>query len=230
MYALDFIGFETSNAILKDEKKIREIFEDIFSSQVFQVAYGETEALKNTIRVEWEREANRISAFLEGFGIEDKDRCFRVYVVHPSLCIGSYLGGQIIEWGCSPRYSGCALVGLSHELLHGIAEEVLSGDISEERLWITHAFIYLAADEELRCRLSGSASYFHPDLISSYDVRLTRIAKLVEQVWREALKDSTYRLDEMLRRVYADPRISSDVHDAIRQFDGNPTPATEANS
>ena len=121
----------------------------IEQSLAFAPIRAQTEAYLQWCQEQWERNVAQTCEYiceLTGF---DLATSFTVYVTHPSLCNGSYLGEHNIQWGHHEDWPLYTTVYLWHEILHSY---FCPGDLN-------HALIQLLTDNELRVRLNEGASY-----------------------------------------------------------------------
>jgi hypothetical protein len=132
-------------------------------------------ALKNLqqIKTAWESAYGIVAPFLELLAGAHKANTFNVSILPPELGEGSYLGHNLIEWGHPEIYPGYSVVGIAHEIMHGIASSI---DCDNNDQWFLHGLIYLLADEQLRLRLIPDSEQFDPRVTKHYNARLIAIA------------------------------------------------------
>lgn len=106
-------------------------------------------------------------------GIDFAHRQFQVYMTHPNLRNGKYLGDGAMAWGNNERWPNYSTVYLWHEILHD------HFDFNA----IDHAIIELIADNELRIRLNGGD---YPPFKGHEDLQGTK-ERLIEG-WKNYVK------------------------------------------
>ena len=74
---------------------------------------------------------------------------FKVFLTHPRLTNGHYLGNYKICWGHPEEWKNYSVVYLIHETFH---------EILKNNSRLMHAIIELAADNQLRIKLNKKAS------------------------------------------------------------------------
>jgi hypothetical protein len=199
--ALSFIGYGSDLVfpnILIDPDTTDKIFNLIFESEEFRVLLDETREYKKWINSLWHENATVINQFFCRFGAgPDVPQDIGVAVMHPGLGIGCYLGRGTVEWGMESHRVAYQLAGLSHEILHAVAEP-WAQRLSEWEKWLLHAIIYLCADFELQKWLGGSCEAFSIELVEGYDGRLIAVAKQIYARWFGAIACRS----DSIRQVY----------------------------
>ncbi|EKD84646.1 MAG: hypothetical protein ACD_38C00182G0001 [uncultured bacterium] len=109
----------------------------------------QTEIYIASLKAEWERNYPQTSQVVQEMAGVDLNKQVTIWVTHPSLKNGQYLGNNDIAWGHSPEWDNYATVYLWHEVLHSYLDYT---DLS-------HALIQLIADNELRVRLNEGETY-----------------------------------------------------------------------
>ncbi len=103
---------------------------------------------------------------LTGF---DFNKTFTVFITHPGLKNGRYLGNNKIAWGHHEDYENYTTIYLWHEILHSYFS-------STE---LDHALISFLTDEELRARLNGDV---YPPFVTHKE--LFPLMKKLLPLWR----------------------------------------------
>lgn len=141
------------------------------------------------------------AAFIEHLtNTEAQFNAIQVIVLHPAMNVGSYMGNHIIEWGYPDQYPNSQVVGLAHEVLHCLTDDVARQSGSQGK-WVLHALIYLAANEALRCQLNSQSVFFEAEIIRDFDARLIAIARDLEPCWRRCVQEDGVQAG-LIFRIY----------------------------
>ena len=114
----------------------------------FQAILDQTKANQGRIEQEWNANLERSFEFMQEMTNLPLDNSYTVFVTHPSLPNGRYLGSKQIAWGSHPSIENHNAVYLWHEILHD--DENLGTDGR-----VGHALIELLSDNALRVHLNG---------------------------------------------------------------------------
>ncbi len=109
----------------------------------------QTEEYFEFVRTQWERNYPQTSQAIQELTGLDLNKQVTVNVTHPSLRNGQYMGNDTIAWGHHEEWDNYSTVYLWHEILHSYLNYT---DLS-------HAFIQLVTDNELRVRLNEGETY-----------------------------------------------------------------------
>lgn len=120
---------------------------------------------------------------LTGFGLNKR---FTVYIAHPSLRNGCYLGKNKIAWGHHEDWSNYATVYIWHEIMHSYFEKTK----------LDHALIELLCDEELRIRLNGGK---YPPFVGHKDLEI--IKRKILTHWRKYIKAKIHSINDFKMEV-----------------------------
>lgn len=116
------------------------------SSGEFSAIHQETHAYLCRLREEWLNNLELSCQIItEITGIDFVGSDYRVFVTHPALPQGAYVGGNVILWGGPELWQNYSTVYLWHEIHHSIL------GVSD----VSHAIIELITDNELRVRLNS---------------------------------------------------------------------------
>src|SRR3989344_6381629 len=115
----------------------------------YQKILVQTQEYKRRIEQEWDTNLGKSSGFMQEMAALPLDKEYEVFLTHPSLPNGRYLGHRKIAWGGSTDFDNYNTVYLWHEVLHDDENLGTDGDIS-------HAIIELLTDNALRVHLNGS--------------------------------------------------------------------------
>lgn len=181
-WAFNPIGLNESGAVrLKNPARVMQIFDDIKASPQFERLLAETIEFKKTVEQEWSQYGPKALGMLKDITqLPIGDRQFTVYLLHPDIENGSYIDNNQIEWGLRSKWLNYHTVGLCHEVLHAYT----AGHSSD----LTHAIVFLAADEELRCRLNLAPDYFDQNGAKTYYPSVIEEEKRILPEWREYLQ------------------------------------------
>jgi len=114
---------------------------------------------------------------------------YTVYLTHPSLRNGNYIGRKKITWGHNEDWPNFSTVYLWHEVLHSKLHDNGADEIG-------HSIIELATDEELRNRLNGGS---YPPWEGHLELAETK--EKMFPYWREYLLSSKRRILEFAREM-----------------------------
>lgn len=194
-WSLDISSFGDQGTVhLKNSQRIKQIFHEIIVSEVFKKAYSEAENYKNELHTEWEELGGIALKYLEGItGLSVSSKDIEVYVLPPSIENGSFIEGNRIEWGFTEIYEHSNIIGICHEILHVYTPEYASN--------LMHAIIFLAAQEELRCKLNGSSEYFSQDGIKTYHDHVIDKQKKILPLWQEFLKSKNGTIIDFYKTI-----------------------------
>ncbi len=186
-YSLNMVRVSNGGEVkLKNPDKIDLIFDEIFSSKEFVSLYSETENYRTQLQSEWQDQGEKAMKLLRKITrlpIGDKE--VEVFVLHPDIQNGSYLGDNLIEWGFPSIYKNSNVIGICHEILHSYTELQASNDM--------HVLIFLATQEELRCRINRGDKYFLIGNVNTSHSKLEKIERKLLPVWREYTQSNDSR-------------------------------------
>ena len=120
---------------------------------------------------------------ITGFNLNET---FVVYITHPGLRNGKYVGNHAIQWGHNEDWPNYVTVYLWHEILHSYLGK---SDIE-------HAVIELIADNELRVGLNGGK---YPPLVGHAD--LADLKKKLLPKWKIYLRSSDGNIKKFIKSV-----------------------------
>jgi len=135
--------FEKSEPF-KEAKNLTKFVLILKKSKEYKKLLLQTENYLQFCKKQWEgnyKYSSEVIKELTGFNLNKQ---FTVFITHPSLRNGRYLGNNRIAWGHYEDWSNYATVYLWHEILHSYLT------FSDK----DHAIIQLIADNELRIKLN----------------------------------------------------------------------------
>jgi len=191
--ALCWTNFGTGKnvQIIRDEKTLKKIFDTIFKSSCFKKKYSECRTFKKQIEEAWRKNYRGLKIFEKITGLQSS-KTFEVFLLHPELESGCYLGMNQIEWGCTEDYDGHHFIGLCHEILHGLTQKQYQLNKTEAQQWLLHAVICLSADEELRIQMY-KGNYLDPGSPYLSTPLLKKAVKKILPEWKKYTGSSKKR-------------------------------------
>ncbi|MDP4012926.1 MAG: hypothetical protein Q8R00_04965 [Candidatus Nanoarchaeia archaeon] len=152
-----------------------------FNKIIFQ-----TKKYLNFCKKQWKKNYAKSYSIIKEITGLNLNKSFTIYITHPSLKNGMYLGSNTIGWGHNEDWKNYTTVYLWHEILHAY--------MPKDK--IAHAIIELTTDEELRIKLNGGR-YFsidcHPEL--------KNIKKKLMPEWKEYLKQKSKNIKSFYNGV-----------------------------
>jgi len=155
------------------------------NTEEYRRVLGQTQEYQREVEAQWNSQLGRtlsIMRSLTGMAFDDH---FTVYVTHPSLKNGLYLGQKRIAWGHHEDFPNYSTVYLWHETLHDKLPKDERG----------HAVIELATNEELRVRLNGGE---YPPFVGH--PHLTPLKEKLLPSWKAYLASPNRNILEFYRR------------------------------
>jgi hypothetical protein len=129
------------------EHTIHDLFnyiDELINSDKFKILKQQTLETVSLVLSEWEDNYEMCWQYLEDIGIKVEGN-FTVYLVHPGLKAGSFMGDNKVCWSYQDKWQNYNTVYVWHEILHSNF-----GNTDKE-----HALIELITDEEMRVLLNG---------------------------------------------------------------------------
>jgi len=167
-------------------KGLLSFLKQLSGSREFKKIYSQTEEYLRFCEKQWNKNygnAEQIIKELTGFRL---NKNFIIYITHPSLKNGKYIGGNKIAWGHNENWPNYTTVYLWHEILHSYFGHSDSN----------HAVIELIANEELRSRLNDSK--YPPFIGHKY---LESIKKKLLPSWKKYLKSNKKSIIEFHKDI-----------------------------
>lgn len=167
---------------LKNKKSIQKTIELIIQTDKFKKIYEETIRYSDWLSSEWNKNKINVNEVLKDIlRIKMSPTEYKVFITHPKLRNGRYVGHSTICWGHSEDWDNYSMVYLVHEALH---------EILVNRSPVMHAIIELIADNELRIRLNKKGKYFE---VRGHQ-KLKKIEKIIYPHWRKYLKNKSQNI------------------------------------
>lgn len=157
----------------------------LLKSKEFNVLKKQTTKSIELLEIEWNRNLEITNTYVKNLGIDIEGE-FNIYIVHPGLRAGSYLGNNTIIWSFQEYWSNYNTVYLWHEILHSYFEHC---DIN-------HALIELITDEELRTKLNGGE---YPPFVGHQN--LVEIKNKILPIWREYLNNNSTDIKSLIKNI-----------------------------
>jgi hypothetical protein len=120
-------------------------FKKLKTSSKYKQIYKQTKTYLNKCQTQWDANFNKTYKIMSEVTGLSLDKKFTVYITHPTLKNGCYLGDNKIAWGHTEEWPNYITVYLWHEILHSY--------FSTTKL--DHAIISFLSDELLRTELNG---------------------------------------------------------------------------
>lgn len=146
----------------------------------YKTVLAQTQEYKERVEQEWDANLERSFGFMQEITGLALDNSYTVFLTHPSLYNGRYLGNRRIAWGHPQSFENYDTIFLWHEILHDDDNLGTSNDIS-------HAIIELLADNSLRVHLNGTD--FHP-LLGHHNLESIR-KRIFDHDWRDYVTGSS---------------------------------------
>src|SRR3990167_11058506 len=167
-----------SNRSLKQlSAKSDKIISNILRANEFKKVYQKTKLYKKWISEQWNRNKINVNSILKKILKIDIPKIkFIVFLTHPRLTNGHYMGNYRICWGHPENWKNYSIVYLAHEALH---------EILKDHTKLMHAIIELISDNQLRIELNKNGKYF--DIDGHKDLK--KIEKILYPYWIKYLND-----------------------------------------
>ncbi|MGB9911517.1 MAG: hypothetical protein ACPLKP_02855 [Microgenomates group bacterium] len=162
----------TDKKIINEIGNVSLFLAKLQKSKEYQKIFKQTQEYLKLCQKRWEESYETTFKIMKELTGLKFNKSFIVYITHPSLKNGCYLGKNQIAWGHNEDWPNYSVIYLWHEILHSYFSN------SE----LDHALISLATDEELRVRLNGGK---YPPFISHKE--LFPLMRKILPFWREYL-------------------------------------------
>jgi len=159
-------------------KEILDFFKVLKKGDQYKKVLLRTQTYLLFCEKQWIKNYSTSSKTVSGLTSFKLDKSFTVYITHPSLKNGHYLGNNNICWGHNEDWSNYTTIYLWHEILHSYFD---NNDFN-------HALIQFIADNELRIQLNGGK---YPPFVGHED--LFPLMKKVLPHWKRYLKEKQPR-------------------------------------
>ncbi len=149
----DFVAWRlTEEQFLESGGNLGEVtnfLRQVENSSEFGRVRQQTQEYLESVKSQWERNYPKSSQTVSELTGLNLNKVVSVYVIHPGLMMGQYLGDDAIAWGHPEDWQNYSTVYLWHEILHSYMDYT---DLS-------HALIQLVTDNELRVQLNEGETY-----------------------------------------------------------------------
>lgn len=133
------------SAEIKDlSKRLEDYSQNLKKSTQYQSLLAQTDKYLNDCKKQWEKNYPKTRLILKNLTGMRFDKRFTVFITHPGLKNGHYLGNNKIAWGHNEDWPNYTTVYLWHEILHCYFTDSP----------LNHAIISFLTDEELRAQLN----------------------------------------------------------------------------
>ena len=159
--------------VIKLTQELPDYLRTLKQSSQFNKLYVQTNNYLKTCESQWEANYKTTVHIMKNLTGLNFDKIFTVFITHPGLKNGCYLGKDKIAWGHTENWPNHTTVYLWHEILHSY---FATSDTD-------HVIICFLTDEELRIRLNGGE--YPPFIMYKEFFPLT---KKVLPDWRDYLR------------------------------------------
>ncbi len=176
----------TDKSIKSFSKELPTYLKTIQESIHYQKLWAQTQRYLQFCENQWNtnyRDSIKTIEELTGF---QPRKIMTVYITHPSLKNGIYLGNNKIAWGHNEDWPNYTTVYLWHEIMHSYF------DTNK----LDHVVISFVTDEELRVRLNGGE--YPPFVTHEY---LHSLMKKSLSQWKKYLKSKSKDIFEFKKQI-----------------------------
>lgn len=159
---------------------------ELKTSSEFKKILQQTKNYLRLCQKQWNQNFSKTSKYIHEITGLKLDKKFTIYITHPSLKNGNYIGDNQIAWGHSEEWPNYITIYLWHEILHS------SLGYSD----IDHAVIELITDEELRYILNKEE---YPPFVGHF--HLEKIKKKILPKWKDYLNSSNKDLKKFTKKL-----------------------------
>lgn len=156
------------------------------SSSEFKKILQQTKNYFNKCQKQWNQNYDKTSKHISEITEFKLNEKFTIFITHPSLKNGNYIGNNQVAWGHSEEWPNYITVYLWHEILHSYFGH---SDID-------HAVIELIADEELRSVLNKDK---YPPFVGH--PHLEKIKKKILPKWKEYLNSQDKDIKKFTKKL-----------------------------
>jgi hypothetical protein len=196
-------GFAGVSAILDREEEpyrscLGKIFSEAKNTPQYPIILSQTLDRLKEYREQWNKNYEASLEFMSRLTGLPFHRSFTVYISHPEVRAGCYMGNHLISWGGSEREQNYTTVYLWHEILHSYLDHTE----------LAHALIEMSADVELMRALNGQEAPLWPG-----HNFLEQPRKLIENDWKEFVSSRNEPILDFYQRL-CKKFPTEEVHDS----------------
>lgn len=169
----------TPNILLKEHSRLEKMLKIARTSPFFPQLLTETKVHLEQTRSEWDSNFARTLPYMASLTKITMNKTMKVFITHPEVFQGRYLGGNVIAWGRKSEWKNYATVYLWHEILHSLLK---FNDKS-------HALIELVSDDALRVFLNGGA--FPPFTKDGHEKLIKNKQWIFDHYWKAYLSNNS---------------------------------------
>ncbi len=164
---------------------LEKIYKEIIKTKEFKKIFSETEKYKKFVENQWNKNEKFVLNYIKNtLGLKIPNYTITVYITHPKLFHGrANHYARSIMWGHSEDWKNYSTVYLVHELLHILIPQ----NIQKKYDPMTHAFIEIAADNDLRRRLNPKKGLPKEDKYKIGHPYLKKMRKSLFDEWKTYL-------------------------------------------
>ncbi len=165
-------------------KELNLFIKNIKKSKYYKKIFLQTQRYLKFCKRQWSKNHTMAIKLLNELTDFDFNKTFIVYITHPSLKNGRYLGDNRIVWGHKEEWPNYTTVYLCHEMLHSYFDHTP----------ISHSIIELISDEELRARLNKGK---YPPFIGHNS--LVKLKNKILPYWKKYVKKGSKDIRGFIR-------------------------------
>ena len=165
----------------KQTADLLDFFRKLKANPNYKQIYKQTSEYLDKCKKQWDKNFEKTYKTMSDVTGISFDKKFIVYITHPTLKNGCYLGDNKIAWGHTEEWPNYITVYLWHETLHSY--------FSTSKL--DHAIISFLSDEFLRSKLTGDK---YPPFVTHKE--LHPLMKKILPEWKNYLSSSNKNIFE----------------------------------
>jgi len=168
----------------KDAKRIPDFLTKLKKSSQFNKIFSQVHDYLDFCKNQWAKNYDFSFSFIKETTGLRLDKNFDVFITHPSLRNGTYLGKNKIIWGHNEDWPNYSTVYLWHEILHSYFGLPT----------LEHVVVELITDEELRSRLNGEK---YPPFAGHKNI--SELKAKILPFWMDYLKEEKKNIKDFLK-------------------------------
>lgn len=208
-WAIQNVFLDMPHSKVNTKANFSELSDNIFKiisyslkSHEFKKLVNQTNKYKKNVEKEWKTNEFLVLETIQKLsGLPSKQCKIKVYITHPKLPNGKYLGGEIIGWGNKNRWKNYSTVYIAHEIMH-----ILTWPDNSN---IMHALIELLCDNELRILLNKRGKYFDKNVGHAYLSKIERAILPYWKIYKAGRESGTEKRDLIKFSKYLSKKIKA---------------------
>lgn len=166
------------------------LLDKLITTPEYLAVREETEERRCEVENQWDKLYQQsLSCMQDITGLSFDGESYEVFIGHPTLGEGAYLGNNRIVWGGRDCWQNYSTVYLWHEICHNDNKLGTEDQVS-------HAIIELATDHELRFRLDGTS---YPPMTSRKELSLIKETLLPD--WQAFLASTPRNIKNFAKKM-----------------------------